>query len=261
KLDEEFAVFPGVPDEAFTNTDSLKSWIREYNTDKPKAEQLKLTGKKEELQESIRAVFADAVFADEFEQQWRESVAGKTILAQSQLELATAIQQELFAHPTAGKLLQHPSRSVEVSYFGMDEETGLEVRVRPDHELELNGLRIAADLKTISIGKVKQDNLRAKLHREIIDRDYHVSAAMYSEVADFDQFFWIFVNKDPGYHWVAVIEASTDLLALGSLEYHKTMRTIANAYDTNTWPAPVTEDYTDELNDFDLRRLEALRGA
>ncbi|RLM25567.1 RecE family exodeoxyribonuclease [Brenneria goodwinii] len=25
----------------------------------------------------------------------------------------------------------------------------------------------------------------------------------------------------------------------------------------STWPAPVTEDYTDELNDFDLRRLEA----
>ncbi|KGA42021.1 exodeoxyribonuclease [Pectobacterium odoriferum] len=261
KLEEEYAIFPGVPAGAFTNTDTMKAWIREYNADKPKAEQLKLTGKKEELQEAIRAVNPEAIFADEFESQWRTSVSDKIILTVEQLQAATAIQQALFNHPTAGKLLQHPARAVEVSYFGMDDETGLEVRVRPDEELELNGLRIAADVKTISLGKVKQDNLRAKLHREIIDRDYHVSAAMYSEVADFDQFFWIFVNKDEGYHWVAMIEASTDLLELGSLEYHRTMRELANAYDTDTWPAPVTADYTDELNDFDQRRLEALRMA
>lgn len=259
KLHEEFAVFPGIPAEAFTTTDSLKAFIREYNTDKPKADQLKLTGKKEELQEAIRAVNPDAIFADEFEQQWRDSVAGKTILTSEQLNLATAIQQALLTHESAGKLLRHPSRAVETSYFGMDEETGLEVRVRPDLEVEVNSVRIGVDLKTISMGRVKQEGLRAKLHREIIDRDYHISAGMYCNVADFDQFFWIFVNKDEGYHWVAVIEASEDLLDLGLLEYQRTMRALAQAYDTDCWPAPVTEDYTDELNDFDVRRLEALR--
>lgn len=259
KLHEEFAVFPGVPEGAFTTTDSMKAFIREFNADKPKAEQLKLTGKKEELQAAIRAVNPDAIFADEYEQQWRDSVAGKTILSSEQLALATAIQQALLNHESAGKLLRHPSRSVETSYFGMDDETGLEVRVRPDLEVEINGVRIGVDLKTISMGRVKQDGLRAKLHRKIIDRDYHLSAGMYCSVADFDQFFWIFVNKDEGYHWVAVIEASEDLLALGTQEYQKTMRALAQAYDTNYWPAPITEDYTDELNDFDLRRLEALR--
>lgn len=259
KLQEEFAVFSGIPAEAFTTTDSLKAFIRDYNTDKPKADQLKLTGKKEDLQEAIRAIKPDAIFADEFEQQWRDSVAGKTILTNEQLTLATAIQQALLNHESAGKLLRHPSRAVETSYFGMDEETGLEVRVRPDLEVEVNSVRIGVDLKTISMGRVKQEGLRAKLHREIIDRDYHISAAMYCNVADFDQFFWIFVNKDEGYHWVAVIEASEDLLDLGLLEYQRTMRALAQAYDTDCWPAPVTEDYTDELNDFDQRRLEALR--
>ncbi|MDA3133609.1 RecE family exodeoxyribonuclease [Atlantibacter subterraneus] len=259
KLHEEFVVFPGVPEEAFTTTDSMKAFIREFNADKPKAEQLKLTGKKEELQAAIRAVNPGAIFADEFEQQWRDSVAGKTILSIEQLALATAIQQALLNHESAGKLLRHPSRSVETSYFGMDDETGLEVRVRPDLEVEINGVRIGVDLKTISMGRIKQDGLRARLHREIIDRDYHLSAGMYCSVADFDQFFWIFVNKDEGYHWVAVIEASEDLLALGMQEYQKTMRALAQAYDTNYWPAPITEDYTDELNDFDLHRLKALR--
>ncbi|HGH3391184.1 TPA: RecE family exodeoxyribonuclease [Citrobacter freundii] len=259
KLHEEFAVFPGIPAEAFTTTDSMKAFIREFNADKPKAEQLKLTGKKEELQAAIRAISPEAIFADEFEQQWRDSVDGKTILSREKLTLATAIQQALLNHESTGKLLRHPSRSVETSYFGMDDETGLEVRVRPDLEVEINGVRIGVDLKTISMGRVKQDGLRAKLHREIIDRDYHLSAGMYCSVADFDQFYWIFVNKDEGYHWVAVIEASEDLLDLGLLEYQRTMRALANAYDTDCWSAPITEDYTDELNDFDLRRLEALR--
>ncbi|HBR5910239.1 TPA: hypothetical protein L9014_004097, partial [Klebsiella pneumoniae] len=48
-------------------------------------------------------------------------------------------------------------------------------------------------------------------------------------------------------------------LELGMLEYRKAMRAIANGFDTGEWPAPITEDYTEELNDFDMRRLEALR--
>lgn len=259
KLEQEFAIFPGIPVGAFTNTDSLKAFIREFNADRPKAEQLKLTGKKEELQEAIRAVKPDAIFADEFEQQWLNNNSDKTILTASQMNLATDIRDALLAHPSVANLLNHPSRVNEVSYFGMDDETGLEVRVRPDIELEIDGIRISADVKTTSMGRIKQDYLRARLHREITERDYHLSAAMYSEVAGFDQFFWIFVNKDPGYHWVAVIEASQDLLELGSLEYHRTMSAIARAYDTGIWPAPITDDYTDELNDFDLRRLEMLR--
>ena len=40
---------------------------------------------------------------------------------------------------------------------------------------------------------------------------------------------------------------------------HRAVRAIATGFDTGEWPAPITADYTDELNDFDLRRLEALR--
>ncbi|WOR27065.1 RecE family exodeoxyribonuclease [Citrobacter braakii] len=258
KLHEEFAVFPGVPAEAFTNTDSLKAFIREYNSDKPKAEQLKLTGKKEELQEAIRAVKPDAVFADEFEQQWRDSVAGKTILSSEQLELATAIQQALFSNSDANSLLCNPERQSEVSYFGIDEETGLEIRVRPDIELRTAKDNICADLKTISIGNVRQDRIKERLHREIIDRDYHLSAAMYCDVAGLDSFSWIFVNKEPGYHWVAVVQASEEELELGRQEYRRVLRQIYDAMESDVWPAPIIGAYTDELNDYDLRRLQAL---
>lgn len=224
-----------------------------------KSSPLKVSGTKADLIQAVKSVNPAAVFADELLDAWRENTEGKVLVTRQQLSTALNIQKALLEHPAAGKLLTHPSRAVEVSYFGIDEETGLEVRVRPDLELDMGGLRIGADLKTISMWNIKQEGLRAKLHREIIDRDYHLSAAMYCETAALDQFFWIFVNKDENYHWVAIIEASTELLELGMLEYRKTMRAIANGFDTGEWPAPITEDYTDELNDFDMRRLEALR--
>ncbi|MEU0048225.1 hypothetical protein, partial [Streptomyces werraensis] len=114
---------------------------------------------------------------------------------------------------------------------------------------------------TVSMGNVKQSALRARLHREIIERDYHLSAGMYCDVAALDQFFWIFVNKDEHYHWVAIVEASADLLELGRLEYRKTLRDIKQAQDTGVWPEPITEEIVDDINDFDQRRMEALRVA
>ncbi|WP_396326199.1 RecE family exodeoxyribonuclease [Klebsiella pneumoniae] len=224
-----------------------------------KAQPLKVSGTKADLIQAVKSVKPDAVFADELLDAWRENPEGKVLVTRQQLATALAIHKSLLNHPTAGKLLTHPSRAVEVSYFGIDEVTGLEVRVRPDLEIDMGGLRIGADLKTISMWNIKQEGLRAKLHREIIERDYHLSAAMYCETAALDQFFWIFVNKDENYHWIAIIEASEELLELGMLEYRKAMRAIANGFDTGEWPAPITEDYTEELNDFDMRRLEALR--
>ncbi|EDV3299652.1 exodeoxyribonuclease, partial [Salmonella enterica subsp. enterica serovar Mbandaka] len=161
-----------------------------------KSSPLKVSGTKADLIQAVKSVNPAAVFADELLDAWRENTEGKVLVTRQQLSTALNIQKALLEHPTAGKLLTHPSRAVEVSYFGIDEETGLEVRVRPDLELDMGGLRIGADLKTISMWNIKQEGLRAKLHREIIDRDYHLSAAMYCETAALDQFFWIFVNKD-----------------------------------------------------------------
>lgn len=173
-----------------------------------KLQPLKVSGTKADLIQAVKAVKPDAVFADELLDAWRNNPEGKVLVTHQQLATAQAIQSALLSHPTAGMLLTHPSRAVEVSYFGFDEETGLEVRVRPDLEIDLDGVRIGADLKTISMWNVKQESLRARLHREIIERDYHLSAAMYCETAALDQFFWIFVNKDENYHWIAIIEVS-----------------------------------------------------
>lgn len=224
-----------------------------------KPQPLKVSGTKADLIQALKSVKPDAVFADELLDAWRENPGEKILVTRQQYETALAIQSALYAHPEAGMLLSNPTRSVEVSYFGIDEETGLEIRTRPDVEIEYEGLRIGFDLKTISMWDVKENQLKARLHREITMRDYHLSAGMYCENASLDKFAWIFVNKDEGYHWVAVVWAHSALLELGTLEYRQTMRAIANAMDTGEWPAPITEEYTDELNEYDLRRLDALR--
>lgn len=224
-----------------------------------KPQPLKVSGTKADLIQSVKSVKPDTVFADELLDAWRENPGDKILVTRQQYATALSIQSALYTHPEAGKLLQNPTRTVEVSYFGIDDDTGLEIRVRPDVELEYEGLRIGFDLKTISMWDVKEDAMKSRLHREITMRDYHLSAGMYCNVADLDKFAWIFVNKDEGYHWVAVVWASESLLELGKLEYRQTIRSIANAMDTGEWPAPITEDYTDELNDYDLRRLDALR--
>lgn len=121
---------------------------------------LKVSGTKADMIQAVKSVKPDAIFADELLDAWRDNPGEKILVTRQQLATARAIQSALLAHPTAGMLLTHPSRAVEVSYFGFDDETGLEVRVRPDLEIELDGVRIGADLKTISMWNVKQESLR-----------------------------------------------------------------------------------------------------
>ncbi|HAF2140914.1 TPA: exonuclease VIII [Salmonella enterica] len=283
-LPEEFRRIPG---EEKHTASAMKACIKEYNASLPpllktsgtreqlleqietvdpelaKKERAKslpynISGTKEQLTEIARKIRPELVTLEDWKKRQQEENAEKTFISPDMYEQAKNIHAALQNNTDAAKLLNHPDRKSEISYFGFDEETGLEIRVRPDIEIRLPYESICADVKSVSLGYVRQERLKDRLHREIIERDYHLSAAMYCDVANLDKFFWIFVNKDAGYHWVAVVEASQELLELGRQEYRRTLRQINEALETNNWPAPITESYTDELNDFDLRRLEAL---
>lgn len=89
-----------------------------------KSSPLKVSGTKADLIQAVKSVNPAAVFADELLDAWRENTEGKVLVTRQQLSTALNIQKALLEHPTAGKLLTHPSRAVEVSYFGIDEEPG-----------------------------------------------------------------------------------------------------------------------------------------
>ncbi|EEK6091573.1 exodeoxyribonuclease, partial [Salmonella enterica] len=88
-----------------------------------KSSPLKVSGTKADLIQAVKSVNPAVVFADELLDAWRENTEGKVLVTRQQLSTALNIQKALLEHPTAGKLLTHPSRAVEVSYFGIDEET------------------------------------------------------------------------------------------------------------------------------------------
>ncbi|OYI48711.1 exonuclease VIII, partial [Escherichia coli] len=167
-----------------------------------------ISGTKEQLTEIARKIRPELVTLENWQKRQQEENAGKTFISPDMYEQAKNIHAALQNNTDAARLLNHPERKSEISYFGFDEETGLEIRVRPDIEIRLPYESICADVKSVSLGYVRQERLKDRLHREIIERDYHLSAAMYCDVANLDKFFWIFVNKDAGYHWVAVVEAS-----------------------------------------------------
>ncbi|EED2727436.1 exodeoxyribonuclease, partial [Salmonella enterica subsp. enterica serovar Saintpaul] len=81
-----------------------------------KSSPLKVSGTKADLIQAVKSVNPAAVFADELLDAWRENTEGKVLVTRQQLSTALNIQKALLEHPTAGKLLTHPSRAVEVSY-------------------------------------------------------------------------------------------------------------------------------------------------
>ncbi|ENP3750221.1 exodeoxyribonuclease, partial [Salmonella enterica] len=75
-----------------------------------KSSPLKVSGTKADLIQAVKSVNPAAVFADELLDAWRENTEGKVLVTRQQLSTALNIQKALLEHPTAGKLLTHPSR-------------------------------------------------------------------------------------------------------------------------------------------------------
>lgn len=164
-------------------------------------------------------------------------------------KIAENMAQSVRNHNIAGKFIAHPHRVSERSYYKKDEETGLLIKVRPDIEID----NVLGDVKTIQMrGNPDEKWLLAELRREILRRKYHVSAAMYLDVTGAKQFVWVFVNKEPGYHWVAVVKMSMQgtydqgqnyqpsLYEQGMEIYKEKLSSIKSAQDANYWPAPAS---------------------
>ena len=149
--------------------------------------------------------------------------------------LAENMAKAVNSNPMAKKLLEHPSRNSEVSYFKRDGETGRILKCRTDIDVG----SIIADVKTISLrNKIDEDYLLKILYSEVVKRKYHLSAAMYCDITGADEFLWIFVNKEPNYHWVAVIGASEKLLEQGRELYQKQVTKLQSSTELNHWPEP-----------------------
>lgn len=159
----------------------------------------------------------------------------RTLVSPEQWQQSKNMANAVCSNPIVKRLLTDPNVEREHSYFCLDEETQLLVKARPD--IKVNNT--IADIKSIGLREpVDEDFLINKLRYEIKRRKYHVSAAMYLDITGADNFFFIFVNKEINYHWVAVIQIGEELLNEGYELYRQTLNRIKNAEKTQEWPDP-----------------------
>lgn len=176
------------------------------------------------------------------------------IVDEDNWKIAEDMAAAVMADEHANMIISHAARKSERSYFKIDDETGLLVKVRTD--IDVGG--VVGDVKTIQLrGNPDEEWLLSELRREIKRRKYDLSAAMYLDVTGKKDFIWIFVNKEPGYHWVATIKASAETIHEGHQKYREKLNSIKDAYDRDSWPKPVSiqKVYNEETTKFELPEI------
>lgn len=159
---------------------------------------------------------------------FKELAQDKTIITQKQGEIMSEMCKALNDDKNARGLLARTD--IENSIFWTDEETGLDLRIRPD--MWRQGTYIA-DLKTT------RDASPHAFVRSIYDFGYHISAAMYldgmkqlgQEITDF---VFICVESSAPY-LTATYTLSDDALQIGHREYRAALNGIKHCLDSNTW--------------------------
>lgn len=125
----------------------------------------------------------------------------------------------------------------EVSFYGKDEETGLDVRVRPDYfNIEENiGVNAVISFKT-----TRADDL-GKFYYDCAKLKYELSEGMYQEVMssvtgrNFNVTIMIMLQTVEPYD-VAVLFWSPDDLANGKYKYHYALSIVKDCFDKKWFP-------------------------
>ncbi len=113
---------------------------------------------------------------------------GKDVITQEQFEQIDAMRTAAYATPFVSKLL---SGEKELSFCGVDEDTGLTIKCRPDCLTEWNGKHLLIDYKTCT------DAENIKFCRDSIKFGYDIQLAMYREI----------LRQNTGHDYMVVIVA------------------------------------------------------
>lgn len=125
----------------------------------------------------------------------------------------------------------------EVSFYGTDEETGLDVRVRPDYFNVEENIGVNA---VISFKTTRADDL-GKFYYDCAKLKYELSEGMYQEVMssitgrNFNATIMIMLQTVEPYD-VAVLFWSPDDLANGKYKYHYALSIVKDCFDKKWFP-------------------------
>jgi len=157
---------------------------------------------------------------------------GKTLLTAGDYDLAKEMADSLLMHPIGDRMAGDTVIN-EASFFATDDNTGLELKTRPDSYWQANG--VIYDIKTCQAADPKS------FAKDCLNYGYHIQAAFYMHVLRLagyqaDKFLFACVEKTAPYA-VAVHELSEEYLAYGKSKMDEALNKIATAnasgvYDT-----------------------------
>jgi exodeoxyribonuclease VIII len=164
---------------------------------------------------------------------WNKFVAdseGKDVITQEQFEQIDAMRNSAYATPFVSKLL---SGEKELSFWGVDEETGLKIKCRPDCITEWNGKHILIDYKTAS------DVENMKFYRDSIKFGYDLQLAMYREIlrqnTGHDYMVVIIAQEKTAPYVTNVFQLSENYLQNGEVLYKEMLKVYKECEETDNW--------------------------
>ena len=169
----------------------------------------------------------------EGKEEWARFVAeseGKDVVTQEQFEQIDAMRTAAYATPFVSKLL---SGEKELSFWGVDEETGLTIKCRPDCITEWNGKNILIDYKTA------QDVENTKFCRDSIKFGYDLQLAFYLDIlrqnTGKDYMVVIIAQEKTAPYVTNVFQLSENYLEGGRQLYKEMLRVYKNCEETGNW--------------------------
>lgn len=169
----------------------------------------------------------------EGKEEWAKFVAeseGKDIITQEQFEQIDEMRNAAYATPFVSKLL---SGEKELSFWGVDKDTGLTIKCRPDCITEWNGKHILIDYKTA------QDVENMKFYRDSIKFGYDLQLAYYRDIlkqnTGLDYMVVIIAQEKSAPYVTNVFQLSENYLQNGEVLYKEMLKVYKECEETDNW--------------------------
>jgi hypothetical protein len=165
---------------------------------------------------------------------WSRAHSGHDWITQEEYDLATPMQEAVYAHATAAEILHAPGLH-EVCLVWVDFEYGIKCKAKVDILALWNGYRILGDLKSCRDARPRA--AASSLHKF----SYHHQAAWYLGGANTldpqdRNFVSIFVESDPP-HGVAVYQLDGSDITQGHDEMRVALARYVQGHKTGVFPA------------------------
>lgn len=153
-----------------------------------------------------------------------EQSVGRTIIMQDEAEMITKMAESASKNTTFMKFLENSYR--ELSFYTMDEKTGLKVKLRPDI--------MPTNMSTIVDIKSCIDSSPFKFKRDVFSYGYGISAAYYTQFIGRDNYVFCAIEKEQP-HQTALYSLSDEMINYGSEQYRIALDLLKWSYDNNYW--------------------------